>query len=277
MNKTQLKQVTTILPFDEKYVKVGKGRKNIKWNLMDESGKLISSTWFSSLDKNSDGSLTTCVAKRKEKVEVKFINPASITSFDAAVKLVPASVISLVDTGTLEPYNMAGFVAKAKLYGQTVFIKKNGDIYNSNGTKLRLLFNTVDTERLMAAIHRFNKKMHYDYKPISDEYESDTFQLIGDNKISMFSFYFVTDEYSITSTFGRAKIQKGAKKWTDKFAIRIMGKLLSEDVKNDLNKKFKQEGTPYVKDESISKKWEPWTWLFEKDELDKVIAALDSF
>ena len=277
MNKTQLKLVTAILPFDDKYIKVGKGKKNIKWNLMDKNGKLISSTWFSSLEKNSDGSLTTCVTKRKEKVEVKFIAPAAITSFDAAVKLVPASVISLVDTGTLEPYNMAGFVAKAKLYGQTVFIKKNGDIYNSNGTKLRLLFNTVDTERLMAAIHRFNKKMHYDYKSVSDECESDTFQLIGDNKISMFSFYFVTDEYSITSTFGRAKIQKSAKKWTDQFAIRIMGKLLSEDVKNDLNEKFKREGTKYVKDESISKKWEPWTWLFDKDELDKVIAALDSF
>lgn len=277
MNKTALKQVTAILPFDDKYIKVGKGKKNIKWNLMDENGKLISSTWFSSLEKNSDGSLTTCVAKRKEKVEVKFIAPAAITSFDAAVKLVPARVISLVDTGTLEPYNMAGFVAKAKLYGQTVFIKKNGDIYNSNGTKLRLLFNTVDTERLMAAIHRFNKKMHYDYKPISDEYESDTFQLIADNKISLFTFYFVTDEYSITSSFGHAKIQKGAKKWMDKFAIRIMGKVLPENMINALNEKFGQEAVKYTKSDSTFANYEPWTWLFEKDELDKVISALDSF
>lgn len=277
MNKTQLKQITAILPFDDKYIKAGKGRKNIKWNLMDSDGNLISTTWFSSLEKNSDGSLTACVAKRKEKIEVKFINPTAITSFDTAVKLVPARVISLVDTGMLVPYKTDRYVAKAKLYGREVFITKSGDIYDGDGNKLRLLFNTVDTERLMAAIHRFNKKMHYDYKPISDEYESDTFQLISDNNISLFTFYFVTDEYSITSSFGHAKIQKGAKKWMDKFAIRIMGKVLPENMINALNEKFGQEAVKHTKNDITFATYEPWTWFFEKDELDKVIAALDSF
>ena len=279
MTKTQLKQITSILPFSGDYIKVGKGVKTQKWNLMDANGNLISSTWFSSITKNSDGSLTTSVVPKRgaKAVEVKFINPVAVTSFSAAVKLVPARVISLIDTGTLVAYKTDRYVAKAKLYGREVFITKSGDIYDGDGKKLRLLFNTVDTERLMAAIRRFNKKMHYDYKPISDEHETDSFQLVGDNKISMFSFYFVTDEYSITSTFSRAKIQKAAEKWTDQFGIRIMGKLLSEDVKNDLNEKFKREGRKWTKTDSIGEKWEPWTWLFDKDELDKVIAVLDSF
>ena len=60
MTKTDLKQITDILPFDEKYILVGKGPKTSKkWNLMDANGKLISDTWFASITKNTDGSVKT--------------------------------------------------------------------------------------------------------------------------------------------------------------------------------------------------------------------------
>lgn len=45
MKKSQLTKITTILPFDSNYVKVGKN-SNMLWNLMDSEGNLISETWF---------------------------------------------------------------------------------------------------------------------------------------------------------------------------------------------------------------------------------------
>ena len=138
MNKAHLKQINTVFPFDADYIKVGKGKNNIKWNLMDSNGKLISDTWFSSIDKNTDGSIVTAIAKRKEFAKATFLNVDSFVRNVEAVKLVPMHCISLVDAGSLVAIKDKKYIARATVYGKTVYIDKAGEIWLPNRkTKLR--------------------------------------------------------------------------------------------------------------------------------------------
>lgn len=276
MNKTQLKQVTTVLPFDAHYIKVGKGKKNIKWNLMDSNGKLISSNWFSSITKNTDGSVITTVTKRKEVREATFLNVDSFAESAEFIKKIPIACFSLVDTGSLVSIKDSKYIAKATVYGKMVYIDKNGDIWLPNGTKLRLLLNTVDSERLFTAIRRFNKKMHYDVKCLEDG-EGSTFDSVRANKIAAWAFYFAAEDLSLETNYSHPQIRDdNTKKWTDDLVFRVREGDLSQSAIDALN-----TGLGEVKKaEPLNYKgYDVWlyTWHLKKEDLNKLIATLDSF
>lgn len=276
MNKTQLKQVTTVLPFDAHYIKVGKGKKNIKWNLMDSNGKLISSNWFSSITKNTDGSVITTVTKRKEVREATFLNVDSFAESADFIKKIPIACFSLVDTGSLVSIKDSKYIAKATVYGKMVYIDKNGEIWLPDGTKLRLFLSTVDSERLFAAVRRFNKKMHYDMKCIEDS-ERSTFSLIRENKIAAWAFYFATEDLILDTTYSHPQIRDdNSKKWTDDLIFRVRDGDLPQSVIDALNaglgKVEKSEPTK-MKGSGV---W-LYTWHLKKEDLNKLISALDSF
>ena len=278
MNKTQLKQVTTILPFDAKYIKVGKGRKNIKWNLMDSDGNFISTTWFSSISKNSDGSVhavTAAVTKRAALKEATFVNVDSFAESAELVKKIPIACFSLVDTGSLVSIKDSRYIARATVYGKMVYIDKNGEIWLPNGTKLRLLLGTVDSERLFAAIHRFNKKMHYDVKYFEDD-ERSTFDTIRKNKMAAWAFYFATEDIALDTTYGHLQFRDDdAKKWTDDLIFRVRDGDLPQSVIDALNADL---GKVEKKEPLNWKGHDVWlyTWNFKKEELNKLIGVLDS-
>jgi hypothetical protein len=276
MNKTQLKQVTTILPFDAHYIKVGKGKKNIKWNLMDSNGKLISSNWFSSITKNTDGSVITTVTKRKKVSEATFLNVDSFAENAEFIKKIPIACFSLVDTGSLVSIKDSRYIARATVYGKMVYIDKNGEIWLPNGTKLRLLLNTVDSERLFAALRRFNKKMHYDTKPLEDGDRS-TFESLRTNKIAAWAFYFATEGLSLETNYSNPQIRDdNTKKWTDDLIFRVREGDLPQSAIDALN-----AGLGEVKKaEPLNYKgYDVWlyTWHLKKEDLNKLIATLDSF
>ena len=78
MKKSQLTKITTILPFDGKYIKVGKNRNKL-WNLMDSEGNFISETWFENIEKTTDGAIIT----KAEKKEMRFVNVGSFKKFNS--------------------------------------------------------------------------------------------------------------------------------------------------------------------------------------------------
>ena len=121
MKKSQLTKITTILPFDAKYIKVGKNRNKL-WNLMDSEGNLISETWFENIEKTTDGAIIT----KSEKKEMRFVNVGSFKKFNSVRDLVPVSVIGLIDIDTIEPTECSGYVAKAYFFGKRIYIKADG-------------------------------------------------------------------------------------------------------------------------------------------------------
>ena len=275
MEKTSLKQITSIFPFDANYVKVGKGKKNVKWNLMDSDGNLVSNTWFSSIVKNIDGSIVTALAKRRELAEATFLDVDSFVRNVDVVKLVPMRCISLVDTGSLVSIKDPKYIARATVYGKMVYIDKAGDIWLPNGTKLRLLLNTVDSERLFAALRRFNKKMHYDTKPLEDGDRS-TFESLRENKIAAWAFYFATEGLSLETNYSNPQIRDDdTKKWTDDLIFRVRDGDLPQSVLDALN-----AGLGEVKKaEPLNYKGHDvwlYTWHLKKEDLNKLIGLLDS-
>lgn len=275
MTKTNLKQITNILPFDDKYILVGKkpypSSKAMVWNLMDANGKLISDTWFTSISKNTDGSIKTEVKVKhaRKAVAATFINTTSFAKASKVMDLVPVACLSLVDSGTIEPYTGSDkrYIAKAKLYGREVFLDKAGNIYDSNGVKLRLMFNTVDSERLFKAIKAFNKKLHYDSEQL--DFDENTFKILVDKHVAMWGFYWVNDDWSIITDHPELHMENDTKKWTDDFIIRIATDLVPEKVRTALVNAF---GNKY-KDATISDV-RNWTWHLSKGDLDKIINTL---
>ena len=275
MDKNSLKQITSIFPFDSHYVKVGKGKRNIKWNLMDSNGKLISSNWFSSITKNADGSVITTVTKRKEFAKATFLDVDSFVRNVDVVKIVPMRCISLVDTGSLVSIKDSKYIASATVYGKMVYIDKAGDIWLPNGTKLRLLLNTVDSERLFAALRRFNKKMHYDTKPLEDGDRS-TFESLRTNKIAAWAFYFATEGLSLETNYSNPQIRDDdTKKWTDDLIFRVRDGDLPQSALDALNaglgKVEKKEPLNWMGHDV----W-LYSWHIKKEDLDKLIGLLDS-
>lgn len=243
MTKKNLSKIAEILPFNDKYVLVGKKKyansKTLVWNLMDKDGRLLSDNWFASISKNSDGSIKTEVkatARAKKVTEVTFLNTESFAKACNVMSLVPVACLSLVDSGSIEPYtgNDKRFIAKAKLYGQVVFLDKDGNVYK-DGVKLRLLFNTVDSERLFKATWAFNKKLHYECKPLPDN-TSNIVQLVNDNKVAMWCFYWVDPTWSVTTDHKELVMQDVTKKWTDDLIVRIARDLVPDSVKELLTK-----------------------------------------
>ena len=262
MKKTQLTKITTILPFDAKYIKVGKNRNKL-WNLMDSDGNLISETWFENIEKTTDGAIIT----KQEKEEMRFVNVGSFKKFNSVRELVPASVIGLLDISTIEPTNAEGYVARAYFFGKRIYIKADGRIFDSNDNELHIMFNCVDTIRLNKALLDLNKKLHYDGNYAPDHGWRETI----DNKFSIFGFYWIDDdECSVSVGYNEVDMSSTTKKWTDEFKIRAtlnMPKKVREKLTNEWGK---------PKSGNVGEYNENYTWSFTKDKLEFIIDTLNN-
>lgn len=262
MKKTQLTKITTILPFDGKYIKVGKNRNKL-WNLMDSEGNLISETWFENIEKTADGAIIT----KQEKNEMRFVNVSSFMKFNTVRELVPASVIGLIDVDTIEPTECTGYVARAYFFGKRIYIKTDGRIFDSNDNELHIMFNCVDTIRLNKALLDLNKKLHYDgnYRAEHD------WRKTIDNKFSIFGFYWIDeDKSSVSVGYNEVDLSSTTQKWTDELKIRATLNM-PKSVRNQLIAKW---GTPNVGYEGSYN--ENYTWSFTKDKLEFIIATINN-
>lgn len=265
MKKSQLTKITTILPFDGKYIKVGKNRNKL-WNLMDSEGNLISETWFENIEKTTDGAIIT----KAEKKEMRFVNVGSFKKFNSVRELVPVSVVGLIDIDTIEPTECSGYVAKAYFFGKRIYIKADGRIFDSNKNELHIMFNSVDTIRLNNAVYRLNKKLQYNGK-FSSTQDTDWRTLI-DNKISLFGFYWIDDD-KCTARIGCDNVKLNnttTKKWTDDLKLRATVNM----PKNVREKLTELWGEP--EEMHIGEYNENYTWSFTKDKLEFIIDTLNN-
>ena len=262
MKKSNLTKITTIIPFDSNYIKVGKNRNKL-WNLMDAEGNLISETWFENIEKTTDGAIIT----KSEKKEMRFVNVGSFKKFNSIREIVPVSVIGLIDINTIEPTECTGYVAKAYFFGKRIYIKADGRIFDSDDNELHIMFNCVDTLRLNNALLNLNKKLHYDG---NYDCEHDWRKTI-DNKVSIFGFYWIDDdESSVSVGYTNVDMDDDTKKWTD--ALKIRATLnMPKSVREKLSEKW---GTP-VRGRAGEYN-ENYTWTFTKDKLEFIIDTLNN-
>lgn len=262
MKKTQLTKITTILPFDAKYIKVGKNRNKL-WNLMDSDGNLISEVWFDNIERTNDGAIVT----KQKKDEMKFVSVSSFKNYNNVRELVPASVINFIDIDTIEPTEHEGYVAKAYFFDKRIYIKADGRIFDVNDNELNIMFNTVDTLRLNNALLKLNKKLHYDgnYDCIHGWQET------IDNKFSIFGFYWIDDdECSVSVGYNKVDMHSGTKKWTDDLKIRATLNM-PKSVREKLIEKWGNPERGNFGDYN-----ENYTWTFKKDKLEFIIDTLNN-
>jgi len=277
MNKTALKGYTGIYPFDDKYIKVSKN-KDTMWNLVDAQGKLVSDTWFSSITRNSDNSIVTQTNRPNAKPErIVFLNVDTMARSCVLFAKLPSAVFNLVDSDSIEmlPHDTnSKYIAKATLYGKTVYITANGDIYDENGIELRLLLGTVSSERLYKSIWRFNKKMNYNVKPWS----SSLLDNVNEAKTALWSFYFITDNLHITTGFDSLKLVDNTTKWTDNIVLRLSPLHTPQSVVDTFKKVFGDYKTSKMKcanaDNGLVTLYD---WFLNKEDIDTVITFLDKF
>ena len=260
MNIARLYDYSIVLPFDEEYVKVGKGNK---WNLVDADGNLISDTWFGKISRNTDGSIVTTTARNEE---VKFVDVGSLKDFSGVSHIVPTFVANLVDSHSVERCDSGRYVAKALFYGMRVYITADGGIYDGDGNKLRILFNTVDTERLNTALVRLNKRLNYDY---DSTFRDNTWSYSIQQKESIFSFYWVTSRYSVSCGYSTIYTSGNIEKWTDDFIVRV-DECMPEQARKKLTELW---GTPVYKENG---EYSNWSWHFGKSDIDRIIDTLNS-
>lgn len=264
MKKSQLTKITTILPFDSNYVKVGKNSNKL-WNLMDSEGNLISETWFENIEKTTDDAIIT----KDEKKEMRFVNVGSLKKFNSVRELVPVSVIGLIDIDTIEPAECSGYVAKAYFFGKMIFIKADGRIFDSNDNELHIMFNCVDTIRLNNAIYRLNKKLQYNGNFSSTE--DNEWETTINNKISLFGFYWIdNDECCVRLGCDNVKLIYGTQKWTDDFNIRATLNM-PKNVREKLTELWGEPVKIYAGEYN-----ESYTWTFTKDKLEFIIDTLNN-
>ena len=264
MKKSQLTKITTILPFDTNYIKVGKNRNKL-WNLMDSEGNLISETWFENIEKTTDGAIIT----KSEKNEMRFVNVGSFKKFNSVRELVPVSVIGLIDIDTIEPTECSGYVAKAYFFGKRIYIKADGRIFDNDDNELHIMFNCVDTIRLNNAVYRINKKLQYNGNFSKDE-DTD-WETIINNKISLFGFYWIDDDKcSVHIGRDNVNLSNCTKKWTDDFKLRATLNM-PKRVREQLTEKW---GEP--ESSKVGEFNENYTWTFTKDKLEFIIDTLNN-
>ena len=262
MKKTQLTKITTILPFDAKYIKVGKNRNKL-WNLMDSEGNLISEVWFDNIERTSDGAIVT----KQKKDEMKFVSVSSFKNFNNVRELVPASVISLIDIDTIEPTECEGYVAKAYFFDKRIYIKAEGSIFDADDNELHIMFNTVDTLRLNNALLKLNKKLHYDGNYDCEHGWRETI----DKKFSIFGFYWIDDdECSVSVGYNKVDMNSDTKKWTDDLKIRATLNM----PKSVREKLIEIWGEPTIQHRGEYN--ENFTWSFKKDKLEFIIDTLNN-
>ena len=264
MKKQQLAKITTILPFDAKYIKVGKNRNKL-WNLMDSEENLISETWFENIEKNNDGSIKTI---NEKKEEIKFTSVKSISIYNEVIKFVPATVMNIVDVDSIERYENCDYVARAYFFGKRVYIKADGSIFDEDNNELRIMFNSVDTIRLNNAIVKFNKKIHYDFD--STIYHQDYSDLHKAHK-TMWCFYWLNEDYRVRVGFDKPIIMDGIKKWTDDLKIRM---LVNGTPKNVIDELVKKWGSNFYEAETGDDY--NFSWTFKKNQLELIIDTLNN-
>jgi len=264
MKKSNLTKITTILPFDSNYIKVGKNRNKL-WNLMDSEGNLISETWFENIEKTTDGAIIT----KAEKKEMRFVNVGSFKKFNSVRELVPVSVIGLIDIDSIEPTQCTGYVAKAYFFGKRIYIKADGRIFDNDDNELHIMFNCVDTIRLNNAVYRLNKKLHYNGNYSKD---ADTdWRTLVDNKISLFGFYWIDDdECTVRLGCDCVKLNDGTKKWTDDFKLRATLNM-PKNVREKLTELWGEPAKMYAGEYN-----ENYTWTFTKDKLEFIIDSINN-
>lgn len=266
MKKSQLTKITTILPFDGKYIKVGKNRNKL-WNLMDSEGNLISETWFENIEKNDDGSIKTI---NENKEEIKFTSVKSFNIYNKVIKFVPATVMNIVDVDSIERYETDDYVARAYFFGKRVYIKADGRIFDSNKNELHIMFNSVDTIRLNNAVYRLNKKLQYNGN-FSSTQDTDWRTLI-DNKISLFGFYWIDDD-KCTARIGCDNVKLNnttTKKWTDALKLRATVNM-PKNVREKLTELWDEPEEMHIGEYN-----ENYTWTFTKDKLEFIIDTLNN-
>ena len=262
MKKSQLTKITTILPFDSNYVKVGKNSNKL-WNLMDSEGNLISETWFENIEKTTDDAIIT----KSEKNEMRFVNVETFKKYNNVRELVPVSVIGLIDIDTIEPTECCGYVAKAYFFGKRIYIKADGRIFDNTDNELHIMFNCVDTLRLNKALLDLNKKLHYDgnYDCVNG------WQSTIDNKISIFGFYWIDDdECSVNIGYNKVDMDSDTKKWTDDFKLRATLNM-PKNVREKLTELWGEPVKMYAGEYN-----ENYTWTFKKDKLEFIIDTLNN-
>jgi len=277
MNKTALKGYTGIYPFDDKYIKVSKN-KDTMWNLVDAQGKLISDTWFSSITRNSDNSIVTQTKRPNAKPEcVVFLNADTMARSCVLFAKLPSVVFNLVDSDSIEmlPHDTnSKYIAKATLYGKTVYITSDGDIYDEAGIKLRLLLGTVSSERLYKSIWRFNKKMNYDVKPWSNG----LLDSVNEAKTALWSFYFITDSLHITTGFDSLRLLDNVTKWTDNIVLRLSPLHTPQSVVDTFKKVFGDYTPTKMRCTNADNGFVTLCdWYFDKEDIDTIITFLDKF
>lgn len=266
MKKQQLTKITTILPFDSKYIKVGKNRNKL-WNLMDSEGNLISETWFENIEKNNDGSIKTI---NEKKEEIKFTSVKSISIYNEIIKFVPAIVMNIVDVDSIERYENGVYVARAYFFGKRVYIKADGRIFDEDDNELRIMFNSVDTIRLNNALVKFNKKIHYNFD--STNHHSTDYPDIHKANKTMWGFYWLNEDYRVRASFDKPLVMNGIKKWTDDLKIRMFVKDTPKNVIDELIKKW---GSNYAIYDEKGDDYN-FTWSFKKDQLELIIDTLNN-
>lgn len=261
MKKSQLTKITTILPFDSNYVKVGKNSNNL-WNLMDSEGNLISETWFENIEKTTDGAIIT----KEKKNEMRFVNVDTFKKYNNVRDLVPASVIGLLDIDTIKP---AEYVAEAFFFGKRIYIKADGRIFGINDNELHIMFNCVDTIRLNNAVYSLNKKLQYNGNFSSTE--DNDWETVINNKISLFGFYWIDDdECSVRIGCDNVKLSNVTKKWTDDVKLRATLNM-PKRVREKLTELW---GEPEIS--NVGEFNEHYTWTFTKDKLEFIIDTLNN-
>lgn len=241
MEKTALKGIKTIAPFDSSYIKVG---ARGKWNLMDRDGNILSPTWFSEIEKGTDGYVKVSLPAPRAKTPGLSLSFSSVAGMGRAAKAIasdlPAFAFRFVSPESVEPISRPGFVARATAYGLPVLIDSKGRLFDKDGKKeLKFIIDTSTTEKILSALRKFNKRMHYETRECEPEHFSyyDTWE----NKISAWAFYFVSDDLCVCSGRGEHVINTDTKKWTDKVVLRVFDNLLPQGVMEKLKKTF---GTP---------------------------------
>ena len=268
MKKAVLTGITEILPFNKEYIKVG--NKKGLWNLMDAEGKLVGDTWFETIGQNNDGSIEAKVKTNKTSETVKFIDVNDIKVFGNVAAFIPAEVVNIVEPDSIKPItNKPGYIATATFYGMKVYITKDGKIYDKDGKRLNIMFNTVDTKRLNKALWGLNRKI---YGKTLYKFVDDSWYTTIKKHWSIFGFYWIDDEYLNMRVGCKDEVfrEGTTKKWTDSLIIRAT-KNMPEGILSKLSGVW---GEPSRDD--VGKYNENYTWKFGKDKLNYIIDTVNN-
>lgn len=226
MKKIALKNIKFILPFDESYIKVSTDNKS--WNLMDSEGKLISKTWFNEISKNNDGSIETIIENKK----INYISVDSLKFIETNIKnIIPMEVFNYVEASSIEPINSNRYIAKAKLLNLTVYINKNGDLFDENDEKLIFDVDTVSVIRLNNVLKNFNKKMNKNVKlQNGDDYDA-SYDTLFKNKIAAYSFFWLNETtIARIGDVNDSFIRIGSNRWTNDLVVRIVEDQVNDEI-----------------------------------------------